>query len=205
MNYREIIEKCIDLWNEYIPHPLTKIKLGERDYESFTEETMRAKIKDIPIECSGIQNYGIYFYGSFEETMHYSIIMDDIASYALEYDIFPNRISLSSIFVERYEDTFKEGQELFGAIVTITESQIINVNSYITNRDWIADTTGTNLIEEPDIRTPKEKYLDWLMNDDDALLDAMESAEEKFFKIDRDFEYFVKEMEFEKWLKENGK
>ena len=202
MNYREIIEKCIDLWNEYIPHPLTKIKLGTEDYESFTEETMRSTIKDVPIECSRVQNYGIYFYGSFEETIHYSIIMDDIGSYALEYNVFPNRISLSSIFVERYEDTFKEGQELFGAIITISESQIINVNSYISNRDWIADTTGTNLIEESN---SKDKFIDWLLNDDDALLDAMESAEEKFFKIDRDFEYFIKEMEFEKWLKENDK
>ena len=81
MNYREIIEKCIDLWNEYIPHPLTKIKLGEKDYESFTEETMRSKIKDIPIECSEMQNYGIFFYGSFKDTVHYTIIMDNIASY----------------------------------------------------------------------------------------------------------------------------
>lgn len=63
----------------------------------------------------------------------------------------------------------------------------------------------TRARDEEEKRSDKDKFIDWLLKDEDALLDAMEYVEDHEEEIDDGFDYLLKEMEFERYLKYRDK
>ena len=63
---------------------------------------------------------------------------------------------------------------------------------------------GTSDEKPIKIITPKEKFIDWLINDDEAQLEAMQYIEDHEEEIDKDFILFQRECEFKRYLKDNG-
>ena len=59
--------------------------------------------------------------------------------------------------------------------------------------------------EEEEKLTDKDKFIDWLLLDDEVLLDAMEYVEDHEEEIDDGFDYLLKEMEFERYLRYRDK
>lgn len=60
--------------------------------------------------------------------------------------------------------------------------------------------------EEEEEKSDKDKFIDWLLDDEDALIEAYIYVDEHSKEIDEDFDYyFIKSKEFEKWLEDNGK
>ena len=63
----------------------------------------------------------------------------------------------------------------------------------------------TRARDEEEKRSNKDRFIDWLLNDEDALLDAMEYVEDHEEEIDDGFDYLLKEMEFERYLRYRDK
>ena len=59
-------------------------------------------------------------------------------------------------------------------------------------------TAELNPVEEEE-KSDKDKYLDWLLNDDDEILDAMQYVEDHGKKIDEDFNEFLTDFAIDKW------
>ena len=55
--------------------------------------------------------------------------------------------------------------------------------------------------EETIKQVSKKEYIDWLLNDDDALVEALIYVEDHEDEMDDAFDYFTKECKFERWLK----
>lgn len=231
--YRKIIEECLDLWHTYVDSgKIGRIRIGQDDYNKFVKtDDFDFEIKDVAILLSSTKTEGIYFYPDDQKNVPYAIILDEIANYMLENDMdFPDTTVLSPIFMQSYECysncDFSKGQILFDTELDFSNEleyivlckKDFSASKILDNEFYNIDTSiiSTDLIEpmqpvavDPEefakakAKIEKDRFIDWLINDDDTLLDAMESAEEKFFKIDREFEYYMKEREFEKWLEEN--
>ena len=65
----------------------------------------------------------------------------------------------------------------------------------------ISDSTFT--VEEE--KSDKDKYLDWLLCNDDEILDAMMYVEDHEKEIDKDFKEFLTDFAIEKWEQSSKK
>ena len=131
-------------------------------------------------------------------------------NYELETGLQPNEITISKDFYDIFCKQFEYEEPVFvvpiESIVKVDEKQEddiacrYNVCLKEIYKAAIAKYTYTaeeDLVEEE--KSDKDKYLDWLLNDDDEILDAMQYVEDHGKKIDEDFNEFLTDFAIDKW------
>lgn len=230
--YNNFINRAITLFEELTGEKPEAILIGSWDFKTYSHSLEYEKeIQGVPIEKEDIEPGGIFIHSS-SKTYPYVVMVEAYITYEIEntqspnvmrinrdfYNIFnyafttdepsynPTLNCIIEIVDELWEDIicgyFEEYEEQINQYKQVVDKPKIPVE--FTFQKPVITDTETNDDKPIKIITPKEKFIDWLIEDDDAELDAMQYVEDHEQEIDEDFDYFCKERAFERYLKENG-
>ena len=211
MNLCDAISKAIDLFESWTKRKPVIIYLGYLDYKKYFKDGNDEIVQGVPISKDvGCPN-GLVVGIDNSDDIAPAAIVEEMAMYELETGIQPNEISISQEFYDLFfYTTFGCEDPMFAvpieSIIKVDENQEDDVVCrYNTNlkelyKATISDSTFT--VEEE--KSDKDKYLDWLLCNDDEILDAMMYVEDHEKEIDKDFKEFLTDFAIEKW-EQNGK
>lgn len=215
--YNNFITKAIFLFEELTNEKPVTIFLGSTDFKLYNESIEYEKaIQGVPIEKEDTELEGIFIHSS-SETYPYALMVECIIQYEMDNGIEPNCIAISRDFYEIFNYAFTTDEESFNptlnCIIKILDDQYEDIvcdycmickskiESYIQVIDKVKHPEETKTVVR---KTPKEKFIDWLINDDEAQLEAMQYIEDHEEEINEDFILFQRECEFKRYLKDNG-
>lgn len=210
--YTEIIRRAIDLMKKLTNEVPKIILLNEYHYEEFSKsDEFTDEINGIRIKEADLGDTNLYLERS-KETYPYATLIEAVINFELDTLLVPNIILVTRHFYETYyKDIFLTDKEHYNNVLECVISIVDNdqpgdiMCRYSTEySDTIKYFKNKSDINTDVIIIEKEMFLDWLLDDEDALLDAMEYVEDHEEEIDKAFDYFCKEHEFNNWLKRNG-
>ena len=210
MNLYDAINKAIDLFEKWNKEKPAIIYLGYLDYKKYFDDGNDEIVQGVDIsEDTGNPNGIIVGIDNSNDIVPATII-EEMINYELETGLQPNEITISKDFYDIFCKQFEYEEPVFvvpiESIVKIDEKQEddiacrYNVCLKEIYKAAIAKCTFTaeeDLVEEE--KSDKDKYLDWLLNDDDEILDAMQYVEDHGKKIDEDFNEFLTDFAIDKW------
>ena len=212
MNLCDAISKAIDLFESWTKRKPVIIYLGYLDYKKYFKDGNDEIVQGVPISKDvGCPN-GLVVGIDNSDDIAPAAIVEEMAMYELETGIQPNEITISQEFYDLFfYTTFGCEDPMFAvpieSIIKVDENQEDDVVCrYNTNlkelyKATISDSTFT--VEEE--KSDKDKYLDWLLCNDDEILDAMLYVEDHEKEIDKDFKDFLTDFAIEKWEQSSKK
>ena len=212
MNLYDAISKAIDLFESWTKRKPVIIYLGYLDYKKYFKDGNDEIVQGVPISKDvGCPN-GLVVGIDNSDDIAPAAIVEEMAMYELETGIQPNEITISQEFYDLFfYTTFGCEDPMFAvsieSIIKVDENQEDDVVCrYNTNlkelyKATISDSTFT--VEEE--KSDKDKYLDWLLCNDDEILDAMMYVEDHEKEIDKDFKEFLTDFAIEKWEQSSKK
>ena len=188
------------------------IYLGYLDYEKYFDDGNDEIVQGVDIsEDTGNPNGIIVGIDSSNDIVPATII-EEMINYELETGLQPNEITISKDFYDLFCKQFEYEEPVFvvpiESIVKVDEKQEDNIacrynvclkEIYKAAIDKCTLTAELDPLEEE--KSDKDKYLDWLLNNDDEILDAMQYVEDYGKEIDEDFTEFLTDFAIEKWEK----
>ena len=209
--YTETIRRAIDLMKKLTNEMPKNILLNEYHYEEFSKsDEFTDEIDGVKIKEADLGDTNLYLERS-KETYPYVVLIEAVINFELDTLLVPNTILITRHFYETYKDIFITDKEHYNNVLECVVSIVDNDQpgdimcrysaEYSDTIKYFKNKSDTNTDV---IVIEKELFIDWLLDDEDALLDAMEYVEDHEEEIDKDFDYFCKECEFNNWLKRNG-
>ena len=231
-DFNKLMEKALTYFEDMTGEEPEAFLLGYLDYKVYERSSVfKTNIQGIPVEKDEAEPEGIFIESS-SKTYPYALLIESIIDYEAKNGVQPNRISISRSFYTFFTHMFTTDQESYNSvidcIIVIDDDQLDDmVCSYLDDITYLtkdfkkvlySDTSKLGIEDNNRItvntirardkeekRTDKDRFIDWLLKDEDALLDAMEYVEEHEKEIDDGFDYLLKEMEFERYLKYRDK
>ena len=212
MNLCDAISKAIDLFESWTKRKPVIIYLGYLDYKKYFKDGNDEIVQGVPISKDvGCPN-GLVVGIDNSDDIAPAAIVEEMVNYELKTGLQPNEISISQEFYDLFfYTTFGCEDPMFAvpieSIIKVDENQEDDVVCrYNTNlkelyKATISDSTFT--VEEE--KSDKDKYLDWLLCNDDEILDAMLYVEDHEKEIDKDFKDFLTDFAIEKWEQSSKK
>ena len=212
MNLCDAISKAIDLFESWTKRKPVIIYLGYLDYKKYFKDGNDEIVQGVPISKDvGCPN-GLVVGIDNSDDIAPAAIVEEMVNYELKTGLQPNEISISQEFYDLFfYTTFGCEDPMFAvpieSIIKVDENQEDDVVCrYNTNlkelyKATISDSTFT--VEEE--KSDKDKYLDWLLCNDDEILDAMMYVEDHEKEIDKDFKDFLTDFAIEKWEQSSKK
>ena len=212
MNLCDAISKAIDLFESWTKRKPVIIYLGYLDYKKYFKDGNDEIVQGVPISKDvGCPN-GLVVGIDNSDDIAPAAIVEEMVNYELKTGLQPNEISISQEFYDLFfYTTFGCEDPMFAvpieSIIKVDENQEDDVVCrYNTNlkelyKATISDSTFT--VEEE--KSDKDKYLDWLLCNDDEILDAMMYVEDHEKEIDKDFKEFLTDFAIEKWEQNSKK
>ena len=212
MNLCDAISKAIDLFESWTKRKPVIIYLGYLDYKKYFKDGNDEIVQGVPISKDvGCPN-GLVVGIDNSDDIAPAAIVEEMVNYELKTGLQPNEISISQEFYDLFfYTTFRCEDPMFAvpieSIIKVDENQEDDVVCrYNTNlkelyKATISDSTFT--VEEE--KSDKDKYLDWLLCNDDEILDAMLYVEDHEKEIDKDFKDFLTDFAIEKWEQSSKK
>ena len=206
MNLCDAISKAIDLFESWTKRKPVIIYLGCLDYKKYFKDGNDEIVQGVPISKDvGCPN-GLVVGIDNSDDIAPAAIVEGMAMYELETGIQPNEITISQEFYDLFfYTTFGCEDPMFAvpieSIIKVDENQEddvvcrYNANLKELYKETISDSTFT--VEEE--KSDKDKYLDWLLHNDDEILDAMQYIEDHGKEIDEDFNEFLTDFAIDKW------
>ena len=212
MNWYEAINKTIDLFENWTKRKPVIMYLGYLDYKKYIEDGNDEIVQGVPISKDvGCPN-GLVVGIDNSDDIAPAAIVEEMAMYEIETGIQPNEITISREFYDLFfYTTFGCEDPMFAvpieSIIKVDKNQEDDVVCrYNTNLKELYKTTisdSTFTVEEE--KSDKDKYLDWLLCNDDEILDAMMYVEDHEKEIDKDFKEFLIDFAIEKWEQSSKK
>lgn len=210
MNLYDAINKAIDLFENWTGEKPSIIYLGYLDYKKYFESNDNELVQGVLVsEDTGNPN-GIIV--GIDKATHIiqATIVEEMINYEREYGVQPNVITISEDFYHLFKKHFDYEEPVFvvpiESIVKVDEFQeedvICGINIFMNEIYKVAiDKAKESSKPEPvkEEKSDKDKYLDWLLNNDDEILDAMQYVEDHGKKIDEDFNEFLTDFAIDKW------
>ena len=212
MNLYDAINKTIDLFENWTKRKPVIMYLGYLDYKKYIEDGNDEIVQGVPISKDvGCPN-GLVVGIDNSDDIAPAAIVEEMAMYELETGIQPNEITISQEFYDLFfYTTFGCEDPMFAvpieSIIKVDENQEDDVacrynaclkEMYKAAIDKCTFTAELNPVEEEE-KSDKDKYLDWLLNNDDEILDAMQYVEDHGKEIDKDFNEFLTDFAIDKW------
>ena len=216
MNWYEAISKTIDLFENWTKRKPAIMYLGYLDYNQYIKDGNDETIQGVLVsEDTGCPN-GLIVGIDRSEDIAPAAIVEEMVMFELGNETRPNEISISRDFYDLFFHTVFDCEEPvfvvpIESIVKIDENQeddvICGYNKNLKELYKAAISKSTLTVEEDPIKeekSDKDKYLDWLLHNDDEILDAMQYIEDHEKEIDEDFNEFLTDFAIDKW-EQNGK
>ena len=216
MNLYDAINKAIDLFENWTNEKPAIIYLGYLDYKKYFDDGNDEIVKDVNISEDTGNPSGIIVGIDKADNIVQATIIEEMINYELTIGVQPNEINLSQDFYDLYfYNQFKCEEPVFvesiKSIIKIDKDQeediMCRYNVLFTDM-YKAAVVKSTLTAKPDPveeeKSDKDKYLDWLLDDIEARLDAIEYVEDHEKEIDEDFIEFLTDFAIEKW-EQNGK
>lgn len=231
-HYNNFINRTITLFEELTGEKPEAILIGSWDFKIYSHSLEYEKeIQGVPIEEEDIEPEGIFIHSS-SKTYPYVVMVEAYIAYEMEgtkspnvmrinrdfYNIFnyafttdepsynPTLNCIIEIVDELWEDIicgyFEEYEEQINQYKQVIDKPKIPVE--FTFQKPVMIDAGISDEKPIKIITPKEKFIDWLIDDIEVQLDAIEYIEDHEEEIDKDFILFQRECEFKRYLKDNN-
>ena len=230
--YNNFINRAITLFEELTGEKPKAILIGSWDFKTYSHSLEYEKeIQGVPIEKEDTEPEGIFIYSS-SKTYPYAVMVETYIAYEIENTQSPNVMRISRDFYNIFNYAFITDEPSYNpalnciieivdnlwedAICSHFEEYEEQINQYkrfvdkpkipaefIFQKPVMIDA-GINDEKPIKIITPKEKFIDWLLDDIEARLDAIEYVEDHEKEIDEDFREFLTDFAIEKW-EQNGK
>ena len=216
MNLYAAVNKAIDLFENWTKEKPAIIYLGYLDYKKYFEDGNDEIVKDVNISEDTGNPSGIIVGIDKADNIVQATLIEEMINYELTIGVQPNEINISQDFYDLYfYNQFECEEPVFvepiKSIVKIDKDQEEDVmcryNALFTDM-YKAAVVKSTLTAEPDPvkeeKSDKDKYLDWLLDDIEARLDAIEYVEDHGKEMDEDFTEFLTDFAIDKW-EQNGK
>ena len=231
-HYNNFINRTITLFEELTGEKPEAILIGSWDFKIYSHSLEYEKeIQGVPIEKEDIEPEGIFIHSS-SKTYPYVVMVETYIAYEMEGTKSPNVMRINRDFYNIFNYAFTTDEPSYNptlnciieivdnlwedAICSHFEEYEEQINQYkrfvdkpkipaefIFQKPVMIDA-GINDEKPIKIITPKEKFIDWLLDDIEARLDAIEYVEDHEKEIDEDFREFLTDFAIEKW-EQNGK
>ena len=230
--YNNFINRAITLFEELTGEKPEAILIGSWDFKTYSHSLEYEKeIQGVPIEKEDTEPEGIFIYSS-STTYPYTVMVEAYIAYEIENTQSPNVMRISRDFYNIFNYAFTTDEPSYNpalnciieivdnlwedAICSHFEEYEEQINQYkqvidkpkipfeFTFQKPVMIDAGTSDEKPIKIITPKEKFIDWLLDDIEVELDAIEYIEDHEEEIDEDFILFQRECEFKRYLKDNG-
>ena len=231
-HYNNFINRTITLFEELTGEKPEAILIGSWDFKTYSHSLEYEKeIQGVPIEKEDTEPEGIFIYSS-SKTYPYVVMVEAYIAYEMEGTKSPNVMRINRDFYNIFNYAFTTDEPSYNpalnciieivdnlwedAICSHFEEYEEQINQYkqvvdkpkipaefIFQKPVMIDA-GTSDEKPIKIITPKEKFIDWLLDDIEVQLDAIEYIEDHEKEIDKDFILFQRECEFKRYLKDNG-
>ena len=231
-HYNNFINRTITLFEELTGVKPEAILIGSWDFKTYSHSLEYEKeIQGVPIEKEDTEPEGIFIYSS-SKTYPYVVMVETYIAYEMEGTKSPNVMRISRDFYNIFNYAFITDEPSYNSalncIIEIVdnlwedavcshfeeyEEQINQYKRFVDKPKIPAEfifqkpvmiDAGTSDEKPIKIITPKEKFIDWLLDDIEARLDAIEYVEDHEKEIDEDFREFLTDFAIEKW-EQNGK
>ena len=212
MNWYDAINKTIDLFENWTKRKPVIMYLGYLDYKKYIEDGNDEIVQGVPISKDvGCPN-GLVVGIDNSDDIAPAAIVEEMAMYELETGIQPNEITISQEFYDLFfYTTFGCEDPMFAvpieSIIKVDKNQEDDVVCrYNTNLKELYKTTiSDNTFTVEKEKSDKDKYLDWLLCNDDEILDVMMYVEDHEKEIDENFKEFLTDFAIEKWEQSSKK
>ena len=230
--YNNFINRAITLFEELTGEKPEAILIGSWDFKIYSHSLEYEKeIQGVPIEKEDTEPEGIFIYSS-STTYPYTVMVEAYIAYEIENTQSPNVMRISRDFYNIFNYAFITDEPSYNSalncIIEIVDNlwedavcshfeeyeeqinqykQVIDIPKIpveFTFQKPVMIDAGTSDEKPIKIITPKEKFIDWLLDDIEVELDAIEYIEDHEEEIDKDFILFQRECEFKRYLKDNG-
>lgn len=231
-HYNNFINRTITLFEELTGEKPEAILIGSWDFKIYSHSLEYEKeIQGVPIEKEDIEPEGIFIHSS-SKTYPYVVMVEAYIAYEMEGTKSPNVMRINRDFYNIFNYAFTTDEPSYNptlnCIIEIVdelwediicehfeeyEEQINQYKRFVdkpkipvefTFQKPVMIDAGTSDEKPIKIITPKEKFIDWLLDDIEARLDAIEYVEDHEKEIDEDFREFLTDFAIEKW-EQNGK
>lgn len=231
-HYNNFINRTITLFEELTGEKPKAILIGSWDFKTYSHSLEYEKeIQGVPIE-EDTEPEGIFIYSS-SKTYPYAVMVETYIAYEIENTQSPNVMRISRDFYNIFNYAFIDDEPSYNSALNCIIEIVDNlwedvacghfeeyeeqINQYkqvidkpkipvefIFQKPVITDTE-TNDDKPIKIITPKEKFIDWLLDDIEARLDAIEYVEDHEKEIDECFKEFLIDFAIDKWEQGNKK
>ena len=231
-HYNNFINRTITLFEELTGEKPKAILIGSWDFKTYSHSLEYEKeIQGVPIEKEDIEPEGIFIHSS-SKTYPYVVMVEAYIAYEMEGTKSPNVMRINRDFYNIFNYAFTTDEPSYNptlnciieivdnlwedAVCSHFEEYEEQINQYkqvvdkpkipaefIFQKPVMIDA-GTSDEKPIKIITPKEKFIDWLLDDIETRLDAIEYVEDHEKEIDEDFREFLTDFAIEKW-EQNGK
>lgn len=230
--YNNFINRAITLFEELTGEKPEAILIGSWDFKTYSHSLEYEKeIQGVPIEKEDTEPEGIFIYSS-STTYPYTVMVEAYIAYEIENTQSPNVMRISRDFYNIFNYAFTTDEPSYNpalnciieivdnlwedAICSHFEEYEEQINQYkqVIDKPKIPfeftfqkpAMIDAGISDEKPIKiiTPKEKFIDWLLDDIEVQLDAIEYIEDHEEEINKDFILFQRECEFKRYLKDNG-
>ena len=226
-HYNNFINRTITLFEELTGVKPEAILIGSWDFKTYSHSLEYEKeIQGVPIEKEDTEPEGIFIYSS-SKTYPYAVMVETYIAYEIENTQSPNVMRISRDFYNIFNYAFIDDEPSYNSalncIIEIVdnlwedaicshfeeyEEQINQYKRFVDKpkipaefifQEPVMIDAGTSDEKPIKIITPKEKFIDWLIEDDEAQLEAMQYIEDHEKEIDEDFTEFLTDFAIEKW------
>ena len=230
--YNNFINRAITLFEELTGEKPEAILIGSWDFKTYSHSLEYEKeIQGVPIEKEDIEPEGIFIHSS-SKTYPYVVMVEAYIAYEMEGTKSPNVMRINRDFYNIFNYAFTTDEPSYNpalnCIIEIVDNlwedavcshfeeyeEQINQYKQVVDKPKIPAEfifqkpvmIDAGISDEKPIKiiTPKEKFIDWLLDDIEVQLDAIEYIENHEEEIDKDFILFQRECEFKRYLKDNG-
>ena len=231
-HYNNFINRTITLFEELTGVKPEAILIGSWDFKTYSHSLEYEKeIQGVPIEKEDTEPEGIFIHSS-SKTYPYAVMVEAYIAYEIENTQSPNVMRISRDFYNIFNYAFITDEPSYNpalnCIIEIVdnlwedaicshfeeyEEQINQYKRFVDKPKIPAEfifqkpvMIDAGISDEKPIKiiTPKEKFIDWLLDDIETRLDAIEYVEDHEKEIDEDFREFLTDFAIEKW-EQNGK
>ena len=213
----DAINKTIDLFENWTKRKPVIMYLGYLDYKKYIEDGNDEIVQGVPISKDvGCPN-GLVVGIDNSDDIAPAAIVEEMAMYELETGIQPNEITISQEFYDLFfYTTFGCEDPMFAvpieSIIKVDKNQeddvVCKYNTCLKEIYKEAINKHALVIDEEPVKeekSDKDKYLDWLLCNDDEILDAMMYVEDHEKEIDENFKEFLTDFAIEKWEQSSKK
>ena len=205
-HYNNFINRTITLFEELTGEKPEAILIGSWDFKIYSHSLEYEKeIQGVPIEKEDIEPEGIFIHSS-SKTYPYVVMVETYIAYEMEGTKSPNVMRISRDFYNIFNYAFITDEPSYNsalnciieivdnlwedAICSHFEEYEEQINQYkrfvdkpkipveFTFQKPVMIDAGINDEKPIKIITPKEKFIDWLLDDIETRLDAIEYVED---------------------------